>query len=254
MIDIHAHILPGIDDGAKEEEDLLEMARSAVADGITDIIATPHHMNGVYVNPPDHVLSAVAWVNARLEREAIPIRVHPGQEVTVHEDFLQNLRSGSLLPLGGRGRYVLIELRDPIPESLGRLLYEIRVAGYVPIIAHAERYQTFLREPNRLYRFVKNGALAQATAGSFLGHFGKEIQKWTYRFMAHRLIHFIASDAHKPSGARGFHLRAAYRALVEREGGAYANFIKENAHRLLSGKSVTVEEPEKIEKRWIFFR
>ncbi|MBT9281093.1 MAG: tyrosine protein phosphatase [Hydrogenibacillus schlegelii] len=254
MIDLHVHILPGLDDGPKDEDAFLAMARAAVDDGITDVIATPHHMNGIYETPPDDVRVAVDWANDRLDREGIPLRLHPGHELAVHDRLMETLRSGNFLALGGAGRYVLLELRDPIPETFDRLLYEVRLMGFLPVIAHAERYPTFQREPNRLYRFVKNGALVQLTAGSILGIFGKEAQKWSLRFFEHRLVHFVASDAHKDTGARGFLMTKAYQFLAERYGPAEAETIRDNARRLLEGRPVFVEEPERIRVGWKFFR
>lgn len=251
MIDIHVHILPGIDDGAKDIEDFWEMARAAVAEGIHTIIATPHHLNNVYENPAEQIQTLVNRANQQLQEEDLPLVIYPGQEIHVVPELFQAIDQKTIIPLTGAGPYLLLELKDPIPDSISTFLYNLKLKGFIPIIAHAERYQTFRKDPKRLYSLVKQGVLVQLTAGSIVGTFGINIQKISELFIRHRLVHFIASDAHKAIGPRSFHMKAAYHKIKEIDGDMEI-ILKENAQAVLDKHLLYVDEPIEISKKKFF--
>src|SRR5699024_11208720 len=217
MIDIHSHILPGVDDGAKTEADSLDMAREAVRQGVTAIIATPHHRNGKYDNARDEILTHTEILNKLFEKEDVPLTVLPGQETRLHGDMVEELKEGIMQPLNDT-KYVFVEFPSQnVPRYAKQMLFDIQVAGYTPIIVHPERNHELLEHPGKLYEFVRDGALTQITAASLTGKFGKNIQKFTNQIINANLTHFIASDAHNTK-SRGFYLEEALDELSNQYG------------------------------------
>lgn len=252
MIDIHTHILPGVDDGAKDLATAVAMAREAEAEGIYVIVATPHHRNGVYVNEREDVERAVDALNEALRQEGVNVRVLPGQEVHVYGEVVDDVRAGRLLTIGGGGRYVLLELpHDHVPRFVDQMVYDLAVAGFVPVIPHPERNRQIREEPNHLYQLVKRGALTQLTAASVAGLFGKEVQKLCRQLVEHQLVHLIASDAHGP-GKRGVHIAEAYEVLRAWTDDETAESFLQNAAAVVEGRDIYVPEPQKIVKRRLF--
>lgn len=196
--DLHCHILPGIDDGARDLPQALAMARIAVDDGIETVFATPHHLNGVYRNPADSVRAGVARLQAALDAEGIALKLLPGAENHLVPELPKALREGSALTLGDFGRAALVELPvHEIPIGAEELLDNIRGHGIVPIIAHPERNTSLRRNPDRLADWVGAGCLAQVTAQSCTGRFGEAVQLGSRTMIDRGLIHFVASDAHR---------------------------------------------------------
>jgi len=217
MIDIHSHILPGVDDGAKTEADSLDMAKEAVRQGVTAIIATPHHRNGKYDNARDEILTHTEILNKLFEKEDVPLTVLPGQETRLHGDMVEELKEGIMQPLNDT-KYVFVEFPSQnVPRYAKQMLFDIQVAGYTPIIVHPERNHELLEHPGKLYEFVRDGALTQITAASLTGKFGKNIQKFTNQIINANLTHFIASDAHNTK-SRGFYLEEALDELSNQYG------------------------------------
>lgn len=197
-VDLHCHILPGIDDGAKNLAQALAMARIAVADGIHTVFATPHHLNGVYRNPADVVLDQVGKLQAALDEAEIGLTLLPGAENHLVPELPAALRDGSALTLGGFGRAALVELPvHEIPMGAEELLDNIRGYGIVPIIAHPERNTALRRNPDRLAEWVEGGCLSQVTAQSCTGRFGEAVQAAARTMICRGLVHFVASDAHR---------------------------------------------------------
>jgi len=196
--DIHCHILPGIDDGAKDLEQSLAMARIAVADGIRTIIATPHHFNGVYRNPAAAVRDATDRLQQTLDAEGIELELLPGSEHHLVPELVGALAAGTALTLGDFGRAVLVELPvHTVPLGSEELLEQILAQGLVPIIAHPERNSELARHPERLADWVAMGCLAQVTGQSCTGQFGPLVQAVARQMLTRGLIHFLASDAHR---------------------------------------------------------
>ncbi len=252
MIDIHSHILMNVDDGAQSESDSLEMARQAVKEGITTIVATPHHKLRSYHNSKQTVVTGVARLNELLQKEQIPLTVLPGQEVRIDGDLLEDFQKGELLTVNDKGMYLLIEFSSShIPAYAPRLFYELQLAGYIPVIVHPERNTVFLEQPNRLYEFVNHGALTQVTAGSIVGCFGKKIQKFSHQLIQANLTHFIASDAHNTT-TRSFKLVEAFETIRTHYNDDTVSLLQHNAELLVQGKNILTEIPEKIQKPSFF--
>lgn len=249
MIDIHCHILPGVDDGAKHLEDSVAMARQAVAEGIHTIIATPHHKNGRYNNPKKSVLSDLTRLNDRIQQEEIPLTILPGQEVRVHGELIEGYEADEILTLNGASRYIFIELpTEHIPRYTEQLLFDIQMKDLIPIIVHPERNTVLREQPGQLYHFVRNGALTQITAASLVGKFGTKIKKFTHELIEHNLTHFIASDAHNTK-SRGFYMREANQIITEQYGQHTLFTFMDNAQQILDNEMIYIDEPAMIKRK-----
>lgn len=252
MIDIHSHILPCLDDGAKDLDESIEMAKLAVSEGITKIIATPHHKNRDYNNPKEKILQQVEMLNTALSQHKIPLTILPGQEPRIYGEMIEEYESGEVLTLNNGGKYLFIEFpTGHVPRYSEQLLFDIQLKGLTPLIVHPERNSEIIENPDMLYKFVKNGACTQITSSSVTGHFGKKIKKFTMQLVESNLTHFVASDAHNLS-SRPFRMNDAYRELVKEFGVEVEYYFKENAELLLEGKTVIKETPEKIKKKKLF--
>ncbi|WP_205520037.1 tyrosine-protein phosphatase [Virgibacillus doumboii] len=251
MIDIHCHILPGVDDGPTTLTQSIEMAERAVDHGIHTIIATPHHRNGRYNNEKQDVLVEVERLNEELSKKNMPLTILPGQEPRIYGELVTDIENGRISPLNGFTKYVFIELpANEIPLYTRQLLFNTQLAGYIPIIVHPERNKKLLENTSILYDFVRNGALTQITASSLIGHHGKHLQKFSNKLINANLAHFIASDAHNTK-TRGFNLDEAYQALLSEHGyECYHQFV-ENCQLLINGKTINKNQPSYMKKKKI---
>lgn len=232
MIDIHTHILPCLDDGAEHIEAAIAMARAAASEGITDLIATPHHANGKYINPAIEVGRSVEALQNIVTAEGIPLTIHPGQEIRVHDDLLDAWGRGELLTLAGSS-YMLIEMPGHgIPRQMDELIHELGVLGIRPIIAHPERNRGVRDDPDKLAELIDLGASAQVTTHSLLGEFGHEIKKTAWSLCSKKLIHLVSSDAHHVE-RRGFLLAAAYARIESELGPEWKKYYEHNAYCML---------------------
>jgi len=196
--DLHCHLLPGIDDGSKDLEQSLAMAKIAVDDGIRTVVVTPHHLNGVYSNPASEVIRAVAELRESLLAEGIPLKILPGTELHLVPELPEELSAGRALTVANQKKAVLVELPvHTVPYGSEHLLEQLLAQGLQPIIAHPERNSQLRSDPEILEEWVGMGCLGQITAQSCTGQFGPQVQE-TARDMIHRgLIHIAASDAHR---------------------------------------------------------
>lgn len=202
MIDLHVHILPGIDDGPQSLEDSLEMARVAVADGITTMVATPHLFRRKSVNPkdlnrPDDILRAVSHFNEKLSEEGIELTVLPGCEIPLFPEIIQFVDEGRIVTLNDGQRYICLEMPDTvIPPATEDIIFQLNSRGLTPIITHPERNPVFYEMPNKLTRLISLGCLAQITARSLTRGFGWGVSRFTKRLVREGLVQVMASDAH----------------------------------------------------------
>jgi protein-tyrosine phosphatase len=248
MIDLHCHILAGIDDGAQSMEESLEMARAAVQEGIDTIIATPHHKNGRYENMKQVIIEKTAELNEVLKVENIPLTILPGQETAIHGELLKGITLGEVSTLNNT-QYIFIELpAGHVPRYTHKLLYDLQMEGKVPVIVHPERNQEIIERPEVLYQLVKNGAISQVTASSICGIFGKKIKFFSEQLIEANLAHFIASDAHN-TNKRAFHMAHAYDNINTRYGVDIVYFFKENAELLVQDRNVYKEVPQRVKKK-----
>ncbi len=212
LVDIHCHLLPGIDDGAADLDQTLAMARLAADDGISTVIATPHQLGGYATNRGDAIRRQTAELQQFLRRHGVLLRVLPGADVRIQPEMIEKLRSGDVLTLADRRRHVLLELPHELYFPLQRLLSDLRAVGITGILSHPER-NLGIRASRHLVRpLVDAGCLRQVTAGSLTGTFGRDVQEFAEWLIRQQLVHFLATDAHGPRSRRPLLRRAFDRA------------------------------------------
>ncbi|MHA7093101.1 tyrosine-protein phosphatase [Priestia aryabhattai] len=249
MIDLHCHILSGIDDGALNDEISLKMARKAVSEGIHTIVATPHHQNGRYLNEKKDIVQHVQKLNELLKKEMVPLTILPGQEIRLYGEILDDYQEEKILTLNDTGKYLFIEFpSSQVPHYAEQLLFDVQSKGLIPIVVHPERNSRLLEEPDLLYKFITNGALAQLTAGSVTGRFGKKIKKFSHQLIQSNLVHFVSSDAHNLEG-RSFYMMEALKTIESEYGQDTVYGFLENAQCVIQGQMCYKESPEVIKKK-----
>lgn len=197
MIDLHSHILPGLDDGAPDLAVSLAMARAFVADGVHVVACTPHILPGMYHNTGPHIREAVAALQAEIDRESIPLRLVAGSDAHVTPDMIAKLRTGEILALADT-RYVLVEPPHHVaPARLDELFFSLLVADYVPILTHPERLSWIESQYSLVETLFDRGVWMQITAGSLTGMFGRRPKYWAERMLDEGRVHILATDAHE---------------------------------------------------------
>lgn len=237
MIDLHCHVLPGIDDGPATVEDALALARAMVADGIEQAVATPHVFPGRF----DNTLSSIAPVHAafcqRLAQEGIALRLHVAGELRLSAELLDRLGSGDLPFLNqteqARPRAMLLEMPDgQVPLGTDRLCLALTRQGITPLIAHPERNRGVMEQASRLDPLLDAGCQFQLTAGSLLGDFGSRAQDTAWDLLERGQVAVVASDAHNLRG-RAPRMSAARELLAQEFGEAVARRLtRDNPARL----------------------
>ena len=249
MIDLHCHMLPGVDDGAQTMADAVAMAEAAVAQGIKHLLCTPHHNNGKYDNPAEEVIFKVQQLQNVLDRRNIPLTLYEGQEVRISGDLPEQIRAGNILFVDLNNRYLLIEFpTGEIPVYAERLFYDLVDMGHRPIIVHPERNKGFIEDPNRLIPFIELGALAQLTAPSYVGVFGREIERTAKQMVDCNLVHMVASDAHNLRG-RNFFLQRAFEEITHDFGKRKVTAMEFCARDVLNGDEIEVSSYKEIKRR-----
>jgi len=242
MVDIHHHLLPGLDDGSSSMENSVEMARMAAAEGITHIVCTPH-ANGQFAYNPVLNAARTHELAARLADQGIPITL--GRGCDFHLSF-DNVRQAQADParfsINGLG-YLLVEVPDyGLPPGLTETFYALQLAGLTPILTHPERNPTLLAEPERMAEWMRGGVLVQVTADSLTGHKGKPAQRMALELLEKRWVHFLATDAHNLT-SRPPRIRDAHNLVAERFGASYAHALCViNPLAVFLGKQFEVEE------------
>ncbi|MDA9471850.1 Manganese-dependent protein-tyrosine phosphatase [Enterococcus sp. 5H] len=255
IVDLHCHILPGIDDGAKTIDHSIDMAKMAVKQGITHILCTPHHNNGKYDNSAEKVISCVAALQGELDQRNIPLTLFEGQEVRIGGNLLEQIQSNDILFVDLANRYILIEFpTNEIPAYAQPLFQKFIEQGHVPIIVHPERNSKFIEDPNKLLPFLEMGVLTQLTAPSYVGVFGKKIEQTAKKMVENNLVYMMASDAHNVE-KRGFFMKKAYDAIAHDVGEESVNAMQQMAKDILNGDDVNRPNfsPIKARKFNLFF-
>jgi len=264
MIDIHSHILPGLDDGPQTMEESIRMCRIAYQDGIRTIVATPHTLNGVYQNGKSTILSKMDELNdalnnselkldsairnlcpsGRRAQSEIDLRILPGSDVHLCETTLQQVDQGEAVTIGDGGKYIMIEFpSQAIPYQAERVLFQLLGRGLIPIISHPERNLDIGRRPGRYDEIIKMGCFGQVTAMSLTGEFGPKVRQWAEKLLKSWLVHFIASDAHSPNGRPPI-LSAAVKAAAKIVGKKEAEkMVTEYPKAILEGRRPNIPDP-----------
>jgi protein-tyrosine phosphatase len=256
LIDLHCHILPELDDGSFSVEESLAMARQAVSDGIKTLVATPHTLNGVYSNPAQMVNDQVARLREVFLMEKLGLDLLTGSEAHISIQMAERVASGEIVTINNNGRYVLVEFPvQAIPIGSQDELFQLKLEGTTPIIAHPERNIMLQHRLEFLYDLVAMGCLLQITAMSITGELGKDAMKCSHRLLDLRLAHVIATDAHSSMGRPPI-----LSPGVEAAANVLGNFKEAEAmvttypEDILAGNPLDVPEPKRPSKRKWFFR
>lgn len=277
MIDLHSHILSGLDDGADTLEESIEMCRISYRDGVRIMVATPHTLNGVYTNDRETILTKVRELNAALLElristpnsqlrtpNSVPqvphselctsqsaicnphsaFQVFPGADVRFSEEIVHQLDRGNVTTIGDGKRFLSVEFpHQGIPYRAEDVLFQLMARGVIPVISHPERNLEIRERPKRYYEMVNKGCLGQVTAMSLTGEFGNGIKRTVEKFIKKRLVHIIASDAHSTNGRSPIlseAVRVAERIVGEEEAW---KMVTDYPKAILEGKRPPVPEP-----------
>jgi len=266
MIDIHSHLLPGMDDGAGTLEESIRMCRMSFEDGVRIVVATPHTLTAPYENDRSAVLSKVSELNRALKRcragtapqfdqaDGCPdsgfriphseFRILPGADVHFCERIFAELERGNLATINDTGKFLLVEFPSQgIPHGAEKVLFQLIMREITPIITHPERNLEISQRPQRLHDMVKMGCLGQVTAMSLTGEFGAKVKETAETLLTHWLVHFIASDAHSANGRPPIlsrAVRAAERIVGKREA---KKMVTDYPQSILEGIRPDVPEP-----------
>ena len=236
--DIHCHMLPGIDDGAKNWGDSLAMARLAADDGISTVIATPHQLGNFDSNHGDEIRRLVVELQQRLDAAQIRLQVLPGADVRIETGMFDRLQNGDVLTLGDYRKHVLLELPHELFLPLEQVVEGLESLDIVGILSHPERNEGILRKPEVVAPLVDRGCLMQITAGSLCGTFGPECQQLSEWLLAEGLVHFVATDGHGPRSRRPL-IRRAFERVVELTSEAMAvELCSQNPAAVAAGQGV----------------
>lgn len=249
MIDIHSHILPGMDDGAQDMFDTLEMVDMAARNGVKTIIATPHcNIPRGYTNYLDEEYKeCIQAVREAVREEGIPVRILPGAEALGTPDLPELVQAGKIMTLNN-SRYLLVEfLFDEDPEFVNRILDEVKELKIIPVIAHPERYKFVQRDPNLVYEWRTKGYPTQINKGSVRGKFGTRAMETAFLLLDHNLVSVVASDAHRPR-FRTTNMTKAYQELLENYPEQYVELLfNENPRRICQNEPLLALKAMRVE-------
>jgi protein-tyrosine phosphatase len=258
MIDLHNHILFGIDDGPKAIEESIQMCRIGYQDGIRTIVATPHILPGIYQNNRSTILSKLQELRTALVNFELPacpvgrrtpnselsLTILPGADVHFSSDILHRYEEGEIVTVNDQGRYLLVEFAfQGVPYQAEEVLFKLLTKGITPIISHPERNMEIGERPKRYYEMIRIGCLGQVTAMSLTGDFGTRVRRIAEKLLSKRLIHIIASDAHSADGRPPI-LSAAVKSAEKIVGKEEAmRMVTEYPQAILEGQRPNVPEP-----------
>ena len=257
-VDIHTHLLPGVDDGPESMDDTVEMARIASADGTEIILATPHQRDVMIGHSIETVQNLIVEVNGRLRSEADPTQRFPriilGMENHIEPELGEWYDKGIALPINGT-KFILSEPPfGSYPKYVDHALKDLRDRRLVPIIAHPERNTEFQRHPGKLRKLIEAGMLAQITGGSLLGEFGDRARRVAELFIERDLAHIVASDMHRPTQVRVPQLSSAFERAVELVGEERSRMLFEDTPRnIIDGRDPDLDGPRPplpTRRRW----
>lgn len=196
MIDLHCHLLPGIDDGAPDLATSLQMARIAAEDGIAVVACTPHIYPGLYENTGPAIRQAVLELQTRIDEANIPLQLTHGADIHLTPGLVGGLSDGRLPSLHNSHYFLLEPPHHIAPPKLEEMVFELLTAGYVPVITHPERLSWIEDHHEIFVELVRRGAWLQVTAGSLTGRFGATAHYWGERLLDEGLVHILATDSH----------------------------------------------------------
>lgn len=256
MVDLHCHLLPGVDDGSKNMEISLHLAREATKNGVTHALLTPHHMNGHYINHKKDIIRRTSEFQEQLKKHDIPLKVFPGQEVRINGNLLGALDKDDILFADTGNRYLMLEFPDDdVPHYTSQMIFDLQQRGITPVIVHPERNTRIIKEPNLIYQLLEKGCLSQITASSYVGTFGKKVEEFSRQLIKAGQGYVFASDAHNLP-RRKYEMRQAFDKLRYEFDQTIADQYQQNARSIINGENVPLNDLQPIKKKkkrfWLF--
>lgn len=250
MYDLHAHILPGVDDGAVTPEDTLAMSRVAAETGTKVVLATPHRKDVTEDWSVPYLRSLIADMNAQNQAHGVDLSLVLGMENHLDTDLPAEIAAGRALPMNDT-RYILIEM--PFfgrAEFLEDTLGEVQSMGLIPVLAHPERIEAFQEDPELLRRFLKNGMLSQITSGSVIGFWGEEVKNFTHSLLEQRMAHVMSSDTHHSNGGRSPRMDVGLERAADIVGFEVAQaMLLDTPRAILNDEPLDMEPPRRFKNR-----
>lgn len=198
MIDFHNHIIFDVDDGAQDIEQSIKMLKEAQEAGITDVILTPHYMEEYYEVGTKAIAKRMEIINQEIEKNNINIKLHQSNEVYITSNIINLLKNERVSTVAG-SKYVLMETPMlQVPMNFRQIIYDLKSNGYIPVIAHPERYEYIQKNPQIVYDLIQDGVLFQSNIGSIIGIYGNNAKKTIKKLLKHKMVHFIGTDTHRP--------------------------------------------------------
>lgn len=249
MYDMHCHVLPGVDDGANNLEEAISMAIMAKENGIQAMFATPHFIEGAGSKDAIFNKQVLDMLDCELQNRNIDIKVYLGCEVYSTSEILKLLERKQITTLNN-SNYILIELpMHHIPLDIESIIYKLKLKGITPIIAHPERNNKIVEDPNILYKLISKGVLAQLNLPSLLGKYGSNIKKTAEILLKHDMIHFVGTDAHRPSD-RYYNISEALDIIINLVGKERLLKITEiNPEYIITGVDIKIDPPRLYKRK-----
>ena len=239
-IDTHCHLLPDVDDGPSSMAESLELASVLAQLGFTEVIATPHYIDDYSEKYRSHIYQQYKTLQAALEAEGIPLRVHLGGEIMLSFEVEKQASEGTL-PVLSSQKHVLLEfpLQQEVLAFAAQVIFHLQIKGYQPIIAHPERVNFIKDDPDCLTRFFHSGVLLQINAGSLLGLYGRRAKKTAEYLLQRQMVHFVATDSHSADFARRLQqlTQLPY---------PWKQLLSDNPHSLLNNGIIRANKQEKV--------
>lgn len=254
MVDIHSHIVFGVDDGAKSIDQSIKLIREAEKAGFDTVIATPHYIKGGYDCKKNEIAEKISAIKQKLHEIDCNVQILQGNEIYFDKDINKFLEAEEAVALND-GRYVLFEL--PLnSEVLGlmQVVNDIKKQGRIPVLAHPERYGFAKKDPNVLILLIQSGVLMQSNYGSILGRYGKDAQKTIIKMLKHNMVHFLASDVHFPKSIY-LEIDNAKERIVSIIGEEkFKTISTDNQIKLINNEDIHIDAPITIKKFSLFKR
>lgn len=246
MIDLHSHILPGIDDGAKTMDDSLAMARIAVDNGTVIIVATPHVIEGRWLPEWSTIQKLCDELSQELKRENIALTVIPGAEVALNMDILDLIKGPGPYCING-GKYMLVELpATHIPQYTEEFFFTLQARGISPILAHPERHPQIARNPELIVEWVNKGILMQVNGPSLVGKMGDRAMKAAETLLNSNLVHFFGSDTHGPKTRTPRLLEAQEKSVSLAGEKITRQILTDNPSVVIKSEDIMIADVQKI--------
>lgn len=252
MIDIHTHLLNNVDDGSQNATQSLTCLKLAAEAGFTDIILTPHYIDGSYENNYELIEPKIEELRTKMEDNNIVINVYHGNEVYISENIGELIKNRKTATLAG-SRYFLFEL--PMNSrllTLNNLIMQIKEAGVIPVLAHPERYSFVQEDPDILKDLISRGVLMQSNYGSIIGQYGKSAQKTIITMLKCNMIHFLGTDTHRTGHiyVHFYSVRKEFLKYISRE--KFEKLTTKNAEHILNDTLFDIEKPIEAKKKRFF--